>query len=284
MKRLGINPVPPRRCATGPGRLELMQTPIFEPDARTRNEILDRARNENLPRFGEGRYSCPDAHGDPPDLFIDQFALARMHAGTDLDPQVFHGTRRSVRAPDRSRGAVERSEEPVACCVDLPPPVSSQQSPDPLVVAFQQLLPAHVTELTRAFGGPHDVREEHRRPIRSRRVHDGADVVHPCLERQLVLPLHDVVGKPRAAPIEDQHPGERGQPPEERGDWCPFPGLLHVEDPPHHENQVGRTIAEHLVGDVRRRRRFSRNGSLGSLEQCRTHGEPMASQGARRAV
>ena len=43
--------------------------------------------------------------------FVQQFALAGVDAGTDLDPQCFGVSAQGLGAPDRVSGAVERERD-----------------------------------------------------------------------------------------------------------------------------------------------------------------------------
>ena len=77
-------------------------------------------------------------------------------------------------------------------------------------------------------------------------VHDGADVVHAGLEaRQVPGP----VGETRAALIEQDQPGEVGEPPAELDEDGLLPGP-HQIDHERHEDQIDRPLTHDLVGDA----------------------------------
>jgi len=85
--------------------------------------------------------------------------------------------------------------------------------------------------------------------VRSRRVHHGADVVHPRVERE---PADRRVGETGAALVEEEHPRERGQLLEQRVELGALPRREHVVEPAAHEDDVARAVADDLVGDAER--------------------------------
>jgi len=97
--------------------------------------------------------------GDAPDVLALELDLTGVHPDADVEAEIpyRHG------APDGSRRSVESREESVARRIDLAATVSSQQSPDPLVVGGKELSPGPIAELGSALGRAHDVRERHRR-------------------------------------------------------------------------------------------------------------------------
>jgi hypothetical protein len=76
------------------------------------------------------------------------------------------------------------------------------------------------------------------------------DIFHPFFERRQGIARH-AVGKPGAALIEQDQPGEARQPLEEAGDRRFFPILhLEVRYPPGYHHKIARAIADNLIGDV----------------------------------
>src|SRR4029453_16122196 len=57
------------------------------------------------------------------------------------------------------------------------------------------------------------------------------------------------VGRPRASPVEQDQPAEGRQPSEEQADPRVLPAEVDVAIAPADQDQVGRTLAEDLVGD-----------------------------------
>ncbi len=90
---------------------------------------------------------------------------------------------------------------------------------------------------------------EHHRTLRSRRVHHGAHVVHPCLHRWQ-LGLGDPIREPHAALVEQDQPAEGRERREEASQIRLLPHRLDVAGPAHHPHEVHRSIADDLVGDV----------------------------------
>ena len=90
---------------------------------------------------------------------------------------------------------------------------------------------------------------EDRRAVGPDGVHDGADVVHPLVHRR--WPGHRV-RHPGAALVEHDQPRERRQPAQEASQARFLPGHLDVRDEARHQDEIDRTVAEHLVGDADR--------------------------------
>jgi len=78
-------------------------------------------------------------------------------------PERFHGFDRCLSTPHGSGRPIERREEPVACRVDLPTAVPSEQSAKGVVMLLHEVSPSSVTELGNLLGRPDDVGEEHGR-------------------------------------------------------------------------------------------------------------------------
>src|SRR5215208_399043 len=99
--------------------LELVRAAIGELDPRPGDQVLDRARDEQLPRPRAGSDARPDMHRDPADVLAPQLALAGVHARSDLNVQRAHGLLGTGGAADGSRRAVEGGEESVARRLDF---------------------------------------------------------------------------------------------------------------------------------------------------------------------
>ena len=81
------------------------------------DEILDRARHENLPRFGGGHHASGDVHGDPAYLTCGKLTLAGVHAASDLDSQCANRVADGQATPNSPRRPIKRGEEAVPCSV-----------------------------------------------------------------------------------------------------------------------------------------------------------------------
>jgi hypothetical protein len=90
---------------------------------------------------------------------------------------------------------------------------------------------------------------EQGRPLRTSRVHHRADIVHAAFEIG-EFAVGNGVGQSSAALVEHDQSRERREPPEESGQARLLPHDLHVGDPSRYVDQVERTRAHHLVGDV----------------------------------
>jgi hypothetical protein len=99
-------------------------------------------------------------------------------------------------------------------------------------------------------------------------VHDRANVVHACLERRYA---GKAVGHTGAALVEEEQAAERGEPAEELPRRS-LPEQLHVVGQGGDVDQVERSLAHYLVGDVHvaaaRVIRFGRLHSPGFLDRA----------------
>jgi tetratricopeptide (TPR) repeat protein len=91
--------------------LQLVLAGVFEGETGASHQVLHGLRDAHLGcTRGRGDPSS-DRHGDAPDLAVDQFALARVHAGADLDPEV----EEAVADLD---GAADCACRPIKRCVE----------------------------------------------------------------------------------------------------------------------------------------------------------------------
>jgi hypothetical protein len=90
---------------------------------------------------------------------------------------------------------------------------------------------------------------EERRAFRSDRVQHCSHVVYPFLERRELLVRH-AVGEAGAAFVEEDEPREGGEPLEEVRHGRVVPHELDVRDPTGHVDEVARSLADDLVGNV----------------------------------
>jgi hypothetical protein len=133
--------------------------------------------------------------------------------------------------------------------------LASRLPPWPIVLSDLLDLAASEDESGRPLGVC--CREDHRewRPfadthedgaLGADRVHDGADVVHPLLER-----AHGcVVREAHAALVEEDQAREAREPLHEAAVARFFPVGLEVREPAHDEDEVDVARPKHLVGDV----------------------------------
>src|SRR6185436_4824499 len=88
-------------------------------------------------------------------------ALARMHAGADLQAQAAHRVDRSRCAPDRARRSVEASEKAVARCIDLTAAKARKLAPQGRMVALEKSGPAAVSDRDCSLCRADEIGEEH---------------------------------------------------------------------------------------------------------------------------
>ena len=167
--------------------------------------------------------------------------------------RVVSGQRRSHR---REVAAVTPlALEPIERFVHrLAAPVAPDEAASPVVA--REAAPEQQPERTLGIRGREQQahratfgRAQERRPVRSDRLHHGSHVVHPLLERRQAVLGHPI-RQARATLVEHDQPTERRQPPIERRERRRFPRHLEMRDVAADDDQVGRTIAQNLVGDV----------------------------------
>src|SRR5215470_15717501 len=160
--------------APRPHAFQLVLAAVLELDLRAPYEILDRAGNEDLAGGGKRRDTGAGADDDPCDLPLVELALPRVNSCPELEPDRLHRGENPLRAPDRPCRPVERCEEPIAGRVALDSPIAGQLPAHECVVTLEEVPPGAISQLSRAIGRAHDVREEHRRQHRVR--HDDRPV------------------------------------------------------------------------------------------------------------
>src|SRR6186997_1424478 len=66
--------------------LQLVRPVLDEVEARSGDQVADRARDDHLPGPGQGRDPCTDADRDPGHLLLMELALTRMHTDPNVEP------------------------------------------------------------------------------------------------------------------------------------------------------------------------------------------------------
>ena len=89
----------------------------------TRDEVLYRARHEDLARPRLRHHARASMDGDAGNLVVDALALSRVEANAGLDTEASHRVADTLGAANGASGAVEGREESVAGRVDLTPSV-----------------------------------------------------------------------------------------------------------------------------------------------------------------
>jgi hypothetical protein len=127
------------------------------------NEILDRARDENLTRVGPSGDPRTDVHGDAGDPVVSELDLAGVEPRPDLEIQRSHRRNNRLSAADGPSRAVERCEEAIAGRIHLTAVEPLQLAPDSRVMLLDEVPPATIPELRGSGGGADEIREEHSR-------------------------------------------------------------------------------------------------------------------------
>jgi hypothetical protein len=213
--------------------LQCVLAPVVEPDAGAGDQVPYRARHQHL--VGNRLRGDPGAgvDRDAADLAADHLALARVHPGSDGDPERPDLVEDRPSAADGARGAVEAREEAVAGRVDLAPAEAHELAAGDRVVAVHEVAPAPVAEPRRVLRRAHDVDEHDRGEDAvglARLTHAGQelpylgeDVLEVLGEEEVVDARElDVLGAPRvlgqvatvlgagervAGTVEDEHGG-----------------------------------------------------------------------------
>ena len=81
-----------------------------------------------------------------------ELALAGVQARAHVEADAAHVLDDRACATNRARRPVERGEEPVARRVDLHSAKALEVATNDLVVTFEQIAPASVTQFTRSVG------------------------------------------------------------------------------------------------------------------------------------
>src|SRR5262249_30266672 len=124
------------------------------------HQVLDGAGDEHLGGRGGRYYPRPDVHGDAPYVVVRQFALARMKAGPDLDPERANLIADRAGAVDRTGGSIEGRQAAVPHRVGLSAPMPLEFSSDDPVVRVEERAPRTIAQCRGPPGRTHDIGEE----------------------------------------------------------------------------------------------------------------------------
>src|SRR5207245_1646106 len=123
-----------------------MRAAVLEDDPRTGDQVLDRARGEDLAGAGQSSDTRTDVHGKAADVVAHAFALTRVEAGSDLEAGLAEAIADRDRAADGAGRPVECREEPVAGGADLLPAEMFQLATHRRVMLLEQVAPGLVTK------------------------------------------------------------------------------------------------------------------------------------------
>src|SRR5439155_11825733 len=140
--------------------LQRGRSPRIEADPRSRDEVFDGARDEDLPRQRLLRNSGSYVHCDTADLAIHEFALAGMESSADFEFELPHAIRDRTGASDRACRSIEPCEKAVACDVELRTTEAEKLTADQRVVALEQLSPRSIADFRRPRRRTNDIGEK----------------------------------------------------------------------------------------------------------------------------
>ena len=134
---------------------------VLEPGARADDQVTDSARDEDFAGAGPAEDPRRDVYGDPPDVGVQQFALAGVDAGADLDAQCLGVSAQGLGAADGLRRAVERGEVAIAGALDHRAAESFREFGGDLTKAVKYRTPPLVAGRRGALGRGDHVGEQH---------------------------------------------------------------------------------------------------------------------------
>ena len=137
-----------------------MLASVVERESAAGRQVLDGARDEDVPWTRHARDAGTDGHREPGALAVDELTLARMNARADLDSDLTDPIHDVERAANRTGGAVERCVEAVACRVVLYALPSLQCIANDGVMTTNNVRPRPVARCRLVLGRADDVREE----------------------------------------------------------------------------------------------------------------------------
>ena len=141
--------------------LELVLAPVFEIDARTGDEVNDRARDKDFVRFGEIADALGHVDRDSGEIVAAPFDLTAVQPGADIQPQRSDDFAYGRGAVDGSGRAIKGGQESVAGRLDLLTPEALELATHGVVVSVQDVPPAVVAEAGCLLCRANEVCEEH---------------------------------------------------------------------------------------------------------------------------
>ena len=114
--------------------LEDMRPVVEKVKAGTRDEVLYRARHEDLAGRRLRHHARASMDGDAGKLVVNALALSGVKADAGLDTEASHRVADTLGAADGASGAVENCEETVASRVQLAATEAIEESADDCMV------------------------------------------------------------------------------------------------------------------------------------------------------
>ena len=110
-----------RQQLPGAGHVpQLDAAAILEPRARSDDQVTHGAGDQDFTGAGLAEDARRDVYREPPDVGVQQFALAGVNASAELDAQCLGVSAQGLGAADGLRRAVEGGQVAVAGALDHP--------------------------------------------------------------------------------------------------------------------------------------------------------------------
>src|SRR5262249_14901685 len=121
---------------------ELVFSSILESDARSGDEVHHRPGRQPLPRLRARADALADVDRQPPDVVTHRLDFARVEPDAHFQAQLAGAVPNGEPAANRTRGPVERREDPVAHRLDLVSAEARELSAGGGVVRVENVAPA----------------------------------------------------------------------------------------------------------------------------------------------
>src|SRR5680860_392325 len=139
--------------------LELVLTTVVELEARARDQVLDRARHDDLRRLRDRGHPLTNVDRHAADVVPADLDLAGVQADPDLQAQARSRVADGTAAADRARRPVEGGQKAIPHRLHFAALERLQLVADGRVVSIEEVLPPTIAEGRRSFGGADDVGE-----------------------------------------------------------------------------------------------------------------------------
>ncbi len=133
--------------------LEFVLAALAERDAGARNQILDRAGDQDFVGTRQGPDASGDVDGETGEIVAADFALPRVQARSHIDPESLGGFPDGLRAMNGARRAVEAGQKTIPGRLDLLTAEAAQFVADCSVVRVQKGAPPPVAFRRGSLGG-----------------------------------------------------------------------------------------------------------------------------------
>src|SRR5215468_4224550 len=141
--------------------LEFVLAALAERDAGPRDEILDRAGDQDFVGTRQGTDASGDVDGETGEIVAADFALSRVQARSHIDPDGLGCFGDGLGAMNGARRAVEAGQKTIPGRLDLLTAKAAQFVADCSVVRVQKRAPPLVAFRRGSLGGRDDVGEEY---------------------------------------------------------------------------------------------------------------------------